>query len=87
MLVLSRKKNETIVVLSGPGPDAEILAEICVVEIKGDKVRLGIEAPRDMPVHRREVHNAIQRSQQADADTQSEPTEVAEVALAAGSVT
>ncbi|MDZ4683565.1 MAG: carbon storage regulator CsrA [Planctomycetaceae bacterium] len=52
MLVLSRKKNESIVV-----DDAIV---ITIVEIRGDKVRLGIEAPREVPIHRSEVHAAIQ---------------------------
>ncbi len=51
MLVLSRKKNECIVI------DDKIT--ITVVEIRGDKVRLGIEAPMDVPVHREEVFEAI----------------------------
>jgi carbon storage regulator len=54
MLVLSRKKNESIVI------NNEIT--IVVVEIRGDKVRLGVEAPREVPVHRREVFDAIQRN-------------------------
>ena len=52
MLVLSRKKNESIVI------DDRII--VTVVEIRGDKVRLGIEAPKEVPVHRREVYEAIQ---------------------------
>lgn len=55
MLVLSRKKNESIVI--GEGENAITLV---VVEIRGDKVRLGIEAPKDVPVHRQEVYDAIQ---------------------------
>lgn len=58
MLVLSRKKNESIVINND--------ITIVVVEIRGDKVRLGVEAPREVPVHRREVYDAIQRSQSAD---------------------
>lgn len=59
MLVLSRKKNESIVINND--------ITIVVVEIRGDKVRLGVEAPREVPVHRREVYDAIQRSQQDDS--------------------
>ena len=55
MLVLSRKKNESIVI------DNDIT--IVVVEIRGDKVRLGVEAPKEVPVHRREVFDAIRRSE------------------------
>jgi carbon storage regulator len=52
MLVLSRKKNESIII------DDHIT--VTVVEIRGDKVRLGIEAPKEVTVHRREVYEAIQ---------------------------
>ncbi|TWU40259.1 hypothetical protein Q31b_36050 [Novipirellula aureliae] len=54
MLVLSRKKNESIIINND--------IKIVVVEIRGDKVRLGVEAPREVPVHRQEVYDAIQRS-------------------------
>ena len=47
MLVLSRKKDESIVINND--------ITIVVVEIRGDKVRLGVEAPKEVPVHRREV--------------------------------
>jgi carbon storage regulator len=57
MLVLSRKKNETIII------DDHIV--ITVVEIRGDKVRLGIEAPKEVPIHRSEVHAAIHAEQPA----------------------
>jgi carbon storage regulator len=53
MLVITRKKNETIVV------GGEI--EVTVVEIRGDKVRLGIKTPGNVPVHRQEVYEAIKR--------------------------
>ncbi len=52
MLVLSRKKNESIVINDN--------IVVTVIEIRGDKVRLGIEAPKDVTVHRREVYEAIQ---------------------------
>ncbi len=55
MLVLSRRPNESIVI------NDKIV--ITVIEIRGDKVRLGIEAPRDVPVHRSEVYSAIQRAE------------------------
>ena len=51
MLVLSRKKNESIVINND--------ITITVVEIRGDKVRLGIVAPKDVSVHRHEVYEAI----------------------------
>ncbi len=54
MLVLSRKKNESIVINND--------ITIVVVEIRGDKVRLGVEAPKEVPVHRREVYDAILRN-------------------------
>lgn len=54
MLVLSRKKNESIVINND--------ITIVVVEIRGDKVRLGVEAPKEVPVHRREVYEAIHRA-------------------------
>jgi carbon storage regulator len=51
MLVLSRKKNESIVINND--------ITVTVVEIRDDKVRLGIVAPREVPVHRQEVYDAI----------------------------
>lgn len=53
MLVLSRKKGEKIQIGDK--------VTITVVDIRGDKVRIGIEAPRDLSVHRQEVHEAILR--------------------------
>lgn len=55
MLVLSRKKNESIMINDN--------VTVTVVEIRGDKVRLGIEAPKEVPVHRREVYDAIHRNE------------------------
>jgi len=68
MLVLSRKKNESIVINND--------ITIVVVEIRGDKVRLGVEAPREVPVHRREVFDAIQRNNvEFDAETDAKNLE------------
>ena len=53
MLVLSRQKDESIMI----GDDVEIT----IVDVRGDKVRLGITAPREVQVHRKEVYEAIQR--------------------------
>jgi carbon storage regulator len=55
MLVLSRKKGESIILHN------DIV--ITVVEIRGDKCRIGIEAPPNVPVHRREVYDAIRRGE------------------------
>jgi carbon storage regulator len=53
MLVLSRQRNESIMI----GDDVEII----IVDVRGDKVRLGITAPKAISVHRKEVYEAIQR--------------------------
>lgn len=55
MLVLSRKVNESIVIGNN--------ITVVIVDIRGDKVRLGVEAPKEIPVHRREVADEEQRSQ------------------------
>ena len=55
MLVLSRKKDESVVINDS--------IRIVVVEIRGDKVRLGVEAPKEVPVHRSEVYDAIARGE------------------------
>jgi carbon storage regulator len=57
MLVLSRKKNESIVINND--------ITVTVVEIRGDKVRLGIVAPKEVPVHRQEVFDAIHAAEKA----------------------
>ena len=56
MLVLSRLRDESVMI----GDDVEVK----VVDIRGDKVRLGVEAPKEVPVHRNEVYEAIRRNQQ-----------------------
>jgi carbon storage regulator len=62
MLVLSRQRDESIIIGDN--------IVITIVDIRGDKVRLGIEAPKEVPVHRQEVYEAIQRER-----TQSESGE------------
>jgi len=58
MLILSRKKNESVIINSD--------ITVVVVEIRGDKVRLGIEAPKEVPVHSRQVFDAIHRDPNGD---------------------
>ena len=53
MLVLSRQRDESIIIADN--------IKITIVDIRGDKVRLGIDAPKEIPVHRQEVFDAIQR--------------------------
>ncbi|MSR31276.1 MAG: carbon storage regulator [Gemmataceae bacterium] len=69
MLVLSRKKNECIVINND--------ITVTVVEIRGDKVRLGIVAPKDVPVHRQEIFDAIHEREkqlgEKSTDTQGQP--------------
>ena len=60
MLVLSRQRDQKIMI----GDDIEII----VVDIRRDKVRLGITAPKSVPVHRKEVYDAIQRENQAASE-------------------
>ena len=76
MLVLSRQKDESIMI----GDDVEIT----IVDVRGDKVRLGITAPKCIPVHRREIYDAIQREKaqkeaEGHAGGNNEPVEKAEV--------
>lgn len=67
MLVLSRQRDESIMI----GDDVEIT----IVDVRGDKVRLGITAPKSIPVHRREIYDAIQRekAQKAEAEAHANP--------------
>ena len=59
MLVLSRQRDESIMI----GDDVEIT----IVDVRGEKVRLGINAPAHIPVHRKEVYEAIKREKEAAA--------------------
>src|SRR3989449_11779060 len=71
MLVLSRQRDETVMI----GDDVEVT----VVDIRGDKVRLGIVAPKEISVHRKEVYDAIRRENRAAA--QISPEDLAGVNL------
>ena len=64
MLVLSRQRDESIMI----GDDVEIT----IVDVRGDKVRLGITAPKSIPVHRREIYDAIQREKAEKAQANSQ---------------
>ena len=65
MLVLSRQKDESIMI----GDNVEII----IVDVRGDKVRLGITAPKEIPVHRREIFDAIQREKNEKKESQERP--------------
>jgi carbon storage regulator len=78
MLVLSRQRDESIMI----GDDVEIT----IVDVRGDKVRLGITAPKQIPVHRREIYDAIQREkaeakkaeQESEKPAESQPEKAAQ---------
>ena len=74
MLVLSRKKDETIRI------GEEVVVQI--IEIRGDRVRLGIDAPRDVPVHREEVYRAL-RQLAGESQGDESPGEAEPVSLGA----
>ncbi len=69
MLVLSRQRDESIII----GDDIVIT----IVNIRGDKVRLGIQAPKEIPVHRQEVYDAIKRQSASPnaPDSVADPTD------------
>lgn len=67
MLVLSRQRDESIMIGDN--------VVITVVDIRGDKVRLGIQAPGEIPVHRREVYEAIKRENRRASDLEPADTE------------
>lgn len=55
MLILTRKKNEIIMI----GDDIRVL----VVEIRGERCRIGIDAPKDTPIYRQEIYDAIKKDE------------------------
>lgn len=62
MLALSRKKNEALIVNNN--------IEITILEIKGEQVKLGISAPREVPVYRKEVYVQIQEANKEAMSTE-----------------
>ena len=72
MLVLSRHRDESIII----GDDVVVT----IVDIRGDKVRLGIQAPQDVPVHRQEVYEAIKRENEKAARLEPSDTHAIEAA-------
>jgi len=60
MLALSRKKNEALIINNN--------VEITILEVKGDQVKVGIEAPREIPVYRKEVYLQIQEANKESSD-------------------
>lgn len=68
MLVLSRQRDQTIMI----GDDIEIT----VIDIRGDKVRLGIRAPREVSVHRKEVYDAIREENRSAAQAAIDPSHI-----------
>jgi carbon storage regulator len=65
MLVLSRHRDESIIINDN--------IVVTIVDIRGDKVRLGIQAPSNIPVHRQEIYDAIQREKSRDAGAPPSP--------------
>ena len=65
MLVLSRKRNESIVIRD------DIV--VIVVEVRGDKVRLGIDAPKEVTVHRREIYDKIKEDERLNETPREDP--------------
>lgn len=61
MLALSRKKNEAIIINNN--------VEVTILEVKGDQVKIGITAPKEVPIYRKEVYMQIQESNKEATDT------------------
>lgn len=64
MLVLTRKLHQSIVIGDG--------IEVVVLEVRGEQVRLGIKAPKDVAVHRKEIYEQIQQENQSSAESSPE---------------
>lgn len=68
MLVFSRKRDEKFVIGDN--------IVVTIVDIRGDKVRIGVDAPNDIPVHRKEVYEAIQRANKEFKEQQSNASKI-----------
>ena len=68
MMVMSRQRDESIMI----GDNVEVV----IIDVRGDKVRLGITAPKSIPVHRREIYDAIQREKSHAKECRSQPRDV-----------
>lgn len=66
MLALARKVNESIVVNDN--------IEITILEVKGDQIKIGIDAPKSVPIYRKEIYTQIQEANEAAANTASPET-------------
>lgn len=66
MLVLTRRQDESIVI--GEGDQA---VEVTIVDVRGDSIRLGISAPREIPVHRKEVYDFLQKEKAMIAESEA----------------
>ena len=74
MLILTRRVGETIVI-----GDQDKNIEVTVLGVKGNQVRLGVQAPKDVAVHREEIYNRIQKEKQAqNSDETNEASETLE---------
>ncbi|EQA35274.1 carbon storage regulator [Leptospira inadai serovar Lyme str. 10] len=71
MLVLARRTNESIII----GDDIEIV----IVDIKGDQVKIGVKAPKEVSVHRAEVYREIQAENRKAAGTKIKPEELGKI--------
>ncbi len=71
MLILTRRPDEKILIELEKG----VIVELLVMGVKGNQVRIGIEAPRSVPIHREEIYERIKRELQGDADGNTLPDE------------
>ncbi len=71
MLALTRKLNESIIINND--------IEVVILEVKGDQVKVGIKAPKSVPIYRKEIYDQIQQSNKEAAMTQVSPKSLNDV--------